>query len=131
MKLSSVIGHGHIKSSGLLISIVVLLISSFLLLSCKKEEVPVAPVVEDVTITSGTSFGHCIGYCLTEVQITNTVATFTKSSWVYNPAYPEVKRAQLLTTAEWKSLLHALDPAALTKVDSRSEERRVGKECRL
>lgn len=119
MKLGSVIGHHSHKSTWISRTLTMLLLGGVLLFaSCKKEQTPVAPVVDDITVISGTSFGECIGYCRTEVRISRTVATYTKSSWGRSPAYPEVTTTQLLSTAEWESLLRAIDPSALEKVDS-------------
>ena len=52
----------------------------------------------------------------------------------YDGAYPRYSKQEIRRAIAWYAKKYRLDPAllrAVIKTESRSEERRVGKECRL
>jgi hypothetical protein len=48
----------------------------------------VLPLDDEVIVRSGTSFGMCFGYCVSEMELVGSKATFTKSSQRNKAQYP-------------------------------------------
>lgn len=68
---------------------------------------------EVYTISSGTSFGMCAGYCIRELVITSaTTARYTAKGWD-TVGYPTLVLDTTITSAEWDSLKNLADLEAL------------------
>jgi hypothetical protein len=68
-----------------------------------------------VTLSSGTSFGMCMGYCRTELVIDSMTATFTESSWPVSGLPPKTQTLTL-TQVEWQRLRSRVDVSAITRM---------------
>jgi len=60
-----------------------------------------------VSITHGTSFGHCVGYCVKEVIYTNGKMDFVQTS--RSTENPEKRASQNYTEAEFSKLSNSID----------------------
>lgn len=65
----------------------------------------------DLVIRSGTSFGMCIGYCYTELTVSGTEATLTRTS--REPERSPITHRLALRPSEWESLVALADSGAL------------------
>lgn len=70
---------------------------------------------EGLGLSSGTSFGMCVGYCRTELVLDSPMVAFTERGNTGD--LPERTRSATLTPAEWDRLRSALDVAALAGVE--------------
>jgi hypothetical protein len=68
-----------------------------------------------VQISSGTSFGECIGYCKKEVHITASEITFKKYSW--DGSVPEVTGSYINNEEDWAELVDSLNFDKFMKLD--------------
>jgi len=82
-----------------------LLITLFaiLLFSCDDEKVD----VELSFIRYGSSFGECLGYCITEIEVTSAAITKTKSGW-NNSVTPETTMLEI-TEAQYFEIEYTID----------------------
>jgi hypothetical protein len=64
-----------------------------------------------VEIASGTSFGMCAGYCLTELRVDSASITLTEESW--RSDLPARTRTLPLERREWNRLQELVDTAAI------------------
>jgi hypothetical protein len=60
-----------------------------------------------VRITYGTSFGFCVGYCVRDLDITETEILFSKSGWV--PEVEEVMCTDRFFADDWEVLVSKVD----------------------
>ncbi len=79
------------------------------LVSCEEEtpdenEMLGRPPVEWVGY--GTSFGECLGYCISQLDVSEDTVQFVKYSWTDDLSYPDIKCGDDFT--EWDSLSHYL-----------------------
>ncbi len=75
------------------------------------------PDEEDApALFSGTSFGECLGYCVTELSVTGRTARLVYSGWTR--AVPDVRHERALSAAERGQLDRALDLQALRRAAS-------------
>jgi hypothetical protein len=70
----------------------------------------------DTTIKSGTSFGECLGYCRSELEIKVTGVTFTRSGWNINE-YPPMSVWQEMSRDEWQKLVQLIDQKTIAEMD--------------
>jgi hypothetical protein len=70
----------------------------------------------DVSIAQGKSYGMCVGYCWSEVVVSQDSARFTETSRdsVRNPPR---RRALAISAAEWQRLESLAQPSKLTQVE--------------
>ena len=66
-------------------------------------------------LTSGTSFGMCGGYCVTELRIDSVSVTLTETSQVMD--LPARVRTLPLSPAEWNRLQARVDTAAFRELE--------------
>jgi len=66
---------------------------------------------QPVEITSGTSFGMCAGYCVTELRVDSTSIRLTEESWQSD--LPARTRTLPLERREWNRLQAIVDTAAI------------------
>jgi hypothetical protein len=66
---------------------------------------------QPIEITSGTSFGMCAGYCVTELRIDSTSIMLTEASW--RTELPARTRTLPLDRREWNRLQTLVDTAAI------------------
>jgi hypothetical protein len=78
-----------------------LLFSAF---TCQKES-EVIPT--DIIIKSGTSFGMCVGHCITDAEINSQQIRLVRKAWRSQIADKTCQRA--ITSQEWESLGSLLD----------------------
>ena len=64
---------------------------------------------EVYTISNGTSFGMCAGYCIRELVVTtDATARYTATSWD-TVSYPTLVLDTMITLAEWNDLMSLAD----------------------
>lgn len=86
------------NASFYLITIVILC-----LFSCEEEETG-----NVISISSGTSFGECMGYCVRTLEIENLSLTYTVSG--YDPVnYPVLSVESTLSGGEWNTIAALVD----------------------
>ena len=75
-----------------------------------------SPVAPDAltTLRTSTSFGFCLGYCRATLDITSVEMVYVEES--RQGELPPVRRVSPVSAAEWKSLVDALDRAALERL---------------
>ena len=72
----------------------------------------IIPSAEIRSISGGTSFGHCLGYCWEEVHLVKEGSTLVKGGW--DPvAFPQKSVTQDLNGAMWGQLIITPELAAL------------------
>lgn len=72
---------------------------------------------EIVSITHGISYGHCRGYCTTELVLEPNLAQFTRSSRdAIN--YPEDKKYRPVLPENWKNINASFDQEKWNAMDS-------------
>lgn len=69
----------------------------FLLLACEKDD---STIIE---LSSGTSFGECMGYCMRELIISDAHATYSASSWD-SQNFPTLEFEWTLSSDQWNNL---------------------------
>ncbi|MBC8311924.1 MAG: hypothetical protein H8E72_06430 [Candidatus Marinimicrobia bacterium] len=68
------------------------------------------PVDTSYTINSGTSFGECWGYCLSELDLQGTNANFTIYGWWEDdPDFPTLSIDSSISIDEWNEILDVFD----------------------
>ena len=86
-----------------------ILLSALTLAACSDDDSPSGPSGSIATIRSTTSFGFCIGYCNTSLEITSAGMVFVEEPRTADPAYPTKRTTAPITAAEWQALLDAVD----------------------
>jgi hypothetical protein len=78
-----------------------------------------AQSLQELELTSGTSFGMCAGYCRTELTIDSLLLTLTELSEGGRGAQPLPDRTRTLPLelAEWKRVRSLVDAAALKRLE--------------
>lgn len=71
----------------------------------------------DDVLFSGTSFGECLGYCVTELTVEGREATLVYSGWEIGQQLPDIEHRRTLSDAERLRLERAFDRAALRRAD--------------
>jgi hypothetical protein len=66
-------------------------------------------------ITSGTSFGMCAGYCVTELRLDSISVTLTEESW--RSDLPARTRTLPLERRDWNRLQALIDTAAIMRLE--------------
>ncbi len=69
-----------------------------------------------IIIRSGTSFGECRGYCLTELHLDANTIIFTRHSWDPD-AYPEKRYETPMSATQWQRLAVLVDFDALRQME--------------
>lgn len=72
---------------------------------------------EGLVLFGGTSFGECLGYCITELVVSDRTAVLVYSGWEIRQALPDIRHERRLTAAERAALDRAFDRAALRRAD--------------
>jgi len=70
----------------------------------------------DVVIAQGTSFGKCVGYCLTELVVARDSARLTQTSRD-SVRYPRKTQIVAISDADWQRLQSLARPATLAQVE--------------
>ena len=65
---------------------------------------------EIVRVRATTSFGFCVGYCRTTLEISSSEVVFVKEGW---RGEPPLRQTATLTPSEWNDLVRAVDRARL------------------
>ncbi len=73
---------------------------------------------EKVTITLGTSFGMCQGYCRTSFTVSQEEMAFSQYSWIDSTTYPPLNSSTTLDSKEWDCLMTKLDMDTFEKLDA-------------
>ena len=87
-----------------------LVIIASVLFSCDEEE---ATTFEG-ELEYGTSFGECIGYCLTETYLNGTLLTIEQKTWVDDQ---EIVHKRILTSEEQQSILAGINEEKFLGLD--------------
>jgi hypothetical protein len=69
-----------------------------------------------LALTSGTSFGECLGYCRTELRVDSLTVTMVEVPQG-QPQLPTRTRTLQLSRAEWARIRALVDPAALKRLE--------------
>lgn len=72
------------------------------------ETKPTKSTEDIISITHGTSFGHCRGYCIKEEKYTPTALTYTQRSWDTSKLKP-MSTAYPYTQKDFDALIAKLD----------------------
>ncbi len=99
----------------LLLVLLLLSLAGCSLLSDERNEP--APV-ESPELFSGTSFGECLGYCVTELAVAGRTATLVYFGWSFGETVPDVRHTRTLSAAERAELDRALDRQALRRAEA-------------
>jgi hypothetical protein len=74
--------------------------------------------LQQLELTSGTSFGMCVGYCRTELEIDSLTITLTEVSGGRGvEPLPDRTRTLPLTLTEWKRVRSLVDAAAIKRLE--------------
>lgn len=65
---------------------------------------------EIALVRATTSFGFCVGYCQTTIEITADQVVYVKEGW---QGEPPLRRTGTMTSSEWNDLRRAVDRARL------------------
>lgn len=79
-------------------------LTASLLFACGTPKKIPATDTRIISISHGTSFGHCRGYCIRELVLKNGEAVFAKTSRD-EEQYPAEKKTIAFSKAEWEKLL--------------------------
>ncbi|UZR98225.1 hypothetical protein [Chondrinema litorale] len=64
----------------------------------------------DLEITSGTSYGYCVGYCYQELILNSNLETYYEKKSIYDgDTYPKVAFTNSLTQAKYDSIYNSID----------------------
>jgi hypothetical protein len=88
------------------------------LASCGTTDIPLlrnGVDIQPLQLTSGTSFGMCGGYCVTELSIDTLGVTLTETSQVQD--LPPRVRTLPLSARDWDHLAVAVDTAAIHELE--------------
>ncbi|CAF3952062.1 unnamed protein product [Rotaria sp. Silwood1] len=74
-----------------------------------------------LSISSGTSFGRCIGYCRKSITVTSTPpqVSISKKANFNQASYPPVYAKLPLTSSEWISLVNLVNLETFQSLDDR------------
>jgi hypothetical protein len=86
-----------------------------LLLAGCQSQAAVAPASQEIVIRSGTSFGMCLGYCITEMRIDARQVRFTRSA--RDASLPEQTRTLPMTPERWTALRGDIDWSAIAAME--------------
>ena len=73
----------------------------------------------EMIVRHGTSFGECLGYCWKELEVANTMVTFTQVGRDYDWDFPDIVDTGRIRVAEWIRLMAAIDPETLLNMEDR------------
>ena len=95
------------------------LLPLLLFISCASSDEGLGPQLPKKTtyIRSGTGFGHCHGYCMTELYLDSTTAIFVESSRE-SEKFPEKSERVEIGVGTWSNLAHAADTSRIMALDS-------------
>ena len=101
----------------LIIPILIACIYLFMV-SCEKEkDTHHINVNDSLSVNFGTSFGECYSYCRHEIELSDTIANITISSW-YSDKYPTKHYTKYITTAKWDSVVNEIRKINFAKLDT-------------
>jgi len=83
------------------------LFASALFLRCEEEKTISCLNLDYVRY--GTSFNMCLGYCLRQVEITESEVTFVAKGWNFSDTIPDINCSQDITSGEWYELNSKID----------------------
>ena len=72
----------------------------------------------EAILSSGTSYGECMGYCVTDLVVEDDQATLTYSGWTNGATLPDIEHQRTLDVGERQRLNDALDLDALRRADA-------------
>lgn len=75
--------------------------------SCEKSNKEDITPQSNIVIKTGSSFGMCVGFCITEVVINSTQIAMERKAWRSNIANQTCQRA--ISTQEWQTLAKVVD----------------------
>ena len=64
---------------------------------------------EIISISYGTSFGNCYGYCKQSIHIEQTEVDYLASSWEDDHNFPDIEITSSISDEEWKSIINDID----------------------
>jgi hypothetical protein len=86
-------------------------------ISCSIDsDIPSADSEYDMLIHSGTSYGMCFGYCVRNLELSGTDATYTMLSFNSNE-YPLKSIAGEITLNEWNEITAEIDEELITSMN--------------
>ena len=60
-------------------------------------------------IRYGTSFNMCLGYCISQVEITESGVIFVAKGWNFSDTIPDISGSQDISSGEWNTLNSKID----------------------
>jgi hypothetical protein len=83
---------------------------------CAANEDPISPFSTEASLSAGTSFGHCLGYCETELDIAPREIVLTRSS--RDPQqYPTKTERLAITAQEYEALMTSFESETFFGLD--------------
>ena len=74
---------------------------------------------ENITFRVGTSFGECLGYCRTNMEVNGTELDYIEFAWDYaRQQVPDRLFSDTLSVEEWSALVDAFDWQTFAALDS-------------
>jgi len=92
-----------------------IIICLFSLFACEMEEANRAGEIK--SISYGTSFGECLGYCKNQMELNEEVATLMKKGWNELGALPDVQCTRTLGSQEFDNILDSIDLSIFILLD--------------
>lgn len=87
-----------------------------LFVSCAEETTEISPkYFTNLTIISGTSFGHCVGYCNSRIEITEETIEYSKYSRD-ETKYPAKQLSEKNTINKWNEIVNSFDLLELSEM---------------
>jgi len=82
----------------------------FSLISCEETDNTELNLDEEIiSISYGTSFGECMGYCKRKIEIEGTVVKYIVSSWSVDDNYPDIEIKGTISEQDWNSITEKID----------------------
>jgi len=91
------------------------LIFTILLSGCAKSENNISDIE---SVSYGTSFGECLGYCRNEITVTNSTIDFYKSGWNVSGSLPEISNSENMDAEYFAELTKFINVYSFFRLDS-------------
>lgn len=92
------------------IKFILIFFSLFSIISCENIDNWELDFKSDITsISYGTSFGFCYGYCKQSINIEQTKVEYLASSWGDDRTFPDIEITRNISDETWRSLRNEID----------------------
>ena len=76
------------------------------------------PYAKDVVVKHGVFFGHCAGFCIREIELSNTHALYMATN-INRPKVANRKLNGAISKKEWDDLIHSVDQTTFNGLNDR------------